>query len=221
MSFHYFFLAYVILSEIEKQIQLKSVKKSQTDATKKLVELTANFYSLIPHLKQTPIDTQSTLNEKITTVQALSDIIVANKLMRDTRVGNYSVSPIDVNYRYGKDRENTFCKNFIFIFFFLLCRKLKTHLNPLDRRTREFQVISEMITQTRAAIHSHIDIQLDEVFEVEREGEKERFAPFESLRHHRLLFHGSRVSNFVGILSMGLRIAPPEAPVTGYFLGKG
>jgi len=30
----------------------------------------------------------------------------------------------------------------------------------------------------------------------------------------------SRVTNFVGILSQGLRIAPPEAPVTGYMFGK-
>lgn len=36
-----------------------------------------------------------------------------------------------------------------------------------------------------------------------------------------LLWHGSRVTNFVGILSQGLRIAPPEAPVTGYMFGKG
>jgi hypothetical protein len=36
-----------------------------------------------------------------------------------------------------------------------------------------------------------------------------------------LLWHGSRVSNFVGILSQGLRIAPPEAPVSGYLFGKG
>lgn len=35
-----------------------------------------------------------------------------------------------------------------------------------------------------------------------------------------LLWHGSRVSNFVGILSQGLRIAPPEAPVSGYMFGK-
>jgi len=28
-------------------------------------------------------------------------------------------------------------------------------------------------------------------------------------------------SNYIGILSQGLRIAPPEAPITGYFLGKG
>jgi len=47
------------------------------------------------------------------------------------------------------------------------------------------------------------------------------FAPFTKLPHHRLLWHGSRLSNFIGIISQGLRIAPPEAPVTGYFLGKG
>lgn len=36
-----------------------------------------------------------------------------------------------------------------------------------------------------------------------------------------LLWHGSRVSNFVGILSQGMRIAPPEAPASGYLFGKG
>ena len=33
-----------------------------------------------------------------------------------------------------------------------------------------------------------------------------------------LLWHGSRLTNWVGILSRGLRIAPPEAPVTGYMV---
>jgi poly [ADP-ribose] polymerase len=36
-----------------------------------------------------------------------------------------------------------------------------------------------------------------------------------------LLWHGSRLSNWTGILSQGLRIAPPEAPVSGYMFGKG
>ena len=36
-----------------------------------------------------------------------------------------------------------------------------------------------------------------------------------------LLFHGSRVTNFAGILSQGLKIAPPSAPVSGYLFGKG
>lgn len=37
----------------------------------------------------------------------------------------------------------------------------------------------------------------------------------------QLLWHGSRLTNYVGIISQGLRIAPPEAPVTGYMFGKG
>ena len=36
-----------------------------------------------------------------------------------------------------------------------------------------------------------------------------------------LLFHGSRLSNWAGILGRGLRVAPPEAPPTGYMFGKG
>ena len=36
-----------------------------------------------------------------------------------------------------------------------------------------------------------------------------------------LLWHGSRITNYVGILSEGLRVAPPDAPITGFVLGKG
>jgi poly [ADP-ribose] polymerase len=39
--------------------------------------------------------------------------------------------------------------------------------------------------------------------------------------NRKFLFHGSRLTNWVSILSKGLRIAPPEAPVTGYMFGKG
>jgi poly [ADP-ribose] polymerase len=89
------------------------------------------------------------------------------------------------------------------------------------------------VKNSQAAIHNWFTMELEDVFEVEREGEVEKFAPFVNLKHHRLLFHGSRLANYVGILSQGLRIAPPEAPVTGrshitfsnlykgYFLGKG
>ncbi len=46
------------------------------------------------------------------------------------------------------------------------------------------------------------------------QGEAELFSTFADQRR-MLLWHGSRVSNFCGIISQGLRIAPPEAPVTG------
>ena len=42
-----------------------------------------------------------------------------------------------------------------------------------------------------------------------------------SLGNRKLLWHGSGMSNYLGIMSQGLRIAPPEAPSTGYMFGKG
>ena len=52
-----------------------------------------------------------------------------------------------------------------------------------------------------------------QIFKVSRQGEYKRFKPFEQLHNRQLLWHGSRLTNFAGILSQGLRIAPPEAPV--------
>ncbi|KAM0878797.1 hypothetical protein ACQ4PT_034651 [Festuca glaucescens] len=49
----------------------------------------------------------------------------------------------------------------------------------------------------------------------------EEYSMYASAGNKMLLWHGSRLSNWAGIFSQGLRIAPPEAPVTGYMFGKG
>lgn len=63
------------------------------------------------------------------------------------------------------------------------------------------------------------------IFKIDRKGEKERYeqSPYANIPNsdRRLLWHGSRATNYGGILSQGLRIAPPEAPVSGYMFGKG
>lgn len=67
--------------------------------------------------------------------------------------------------------------------------------------------------------------QVQDIFRIERDGERDRFANSSYAKvkqsDRRLLWHGSRCTNFGGILSQGLRIAPPEAPVSGYMFGKG
>jgi hypothetical protein len=62
-------------------------------------------------------------------------------------------------------------------------------------------------------------VKIGEIYEVVRPTEQTAFN--KKIGNNLLLWHGSRVSNFVGILSQGLRIAPPEAPVSGYLFGKG
>jgi CelD/BcsL family acetyltransferase involved in cellulose biosynthesis len=47
-------------------------------------------------------------------------------------------------------------------------------------------------------------LQLEDVFEIERHGEAERYLPHKkSVQHRRLLWHGSRLTNYAGILSQG------------------
>ena len=43
---------------------------------------------------------------------------------------------------------------------------------------------------------------------------------YKEVPNHFLLYHGSMMFNFIGILSQGLKIAPPEAPATGYMFGR-
>mmetsp|Transcript_25545 Transcript_25545/g.53415 ORF Transcript_25545/g.53415 Transcript_25545/m.53415 type:complete len:287 (-) Transcript_25545:113-973(-) len=65
--------------------------------------------------------------------------------------------------------------------------------------------------------HRHGDV-VTAIYRISRQGEEERF---KDLGNRRLMWHGSRRSNFVGILTQGLRVAPPEAPACGYMFGKG
>lgn len=103
--------------------------------------------------------------------------------------------------------------------------------------------VETYVHNTHAKTHDAYTLEVLDVFSAAREGEDARFAPFSTLDNRRLLWHGSRLSNWVGILSQvrraapracvqcarndatcppqGLRIAPPEAPVTGYMFGKG
>ncbi|XP_036151983.1 poly [ADP-ribose] polymerase 2 isoform X3 [Myotis myotis] len=163
-----------------------------------LVEACNEFYTRIPHdfgLRTPPlIRTEKELSDKIQLLEALGDIEIAIKLVK-TELQSPE-HPLDQHYK-----------------------KLHCALHPLDHKSYEFKIISQYLQSTHAPTHSDYTMTLLDVFEVEKEGEKEAFK--EDLHNRMLLWHGSRLSNWVGILSHGLQIAPPEAPITGYMFGKG
>ncbi|CAG4937066.1 unnamed protein product [Colias eurytheme] len=100
--------------------------------------------------------------------------------------------------------------------------RLNTEIVTLDRDSKEFNIILEYFTNTQSERHLNtFKMHIEEIFLVEREGEKERYEPYKSLHNRKLLWHGSRLSNIAAILHKGLRIAPPGVPVTGYMFGKG
>jgi poly [ADP-ribose] polymerase len=94
---------------------------------------------------------------------------------------------------------------------------------PLDHKSPEFTEIGDYLNNSKGQTHN-VDYKVQEIFRIERKGEFERFEKSKYAKiasNRRLLWHGSRVTNYGGILAQGLRIAPPEAPVSGYMFGKG
>ena len=89
----------------------------------------------------------------------------------------------------------------------------------MEHDSEEFKLINKYLQSTHASTHTHYKLVLEDLFALKSNSEDIRYT--KDIHNKRLLWHGSRLTNFVGILSQGLRIAPPEAPVTGYMFGKG
>ncbi|XP_064601493.1 LOW QUALITY PROTEIN: poly [ADP-ribose] polymerase 1-like [Liolophura sinensis] len=184
--------AYSVLSELQKLIEEGG---SQT----KFLDASNRFYTLIPHdfgMRKMPLlDTPEIIKTKTEMLANLLDIEVAYSLLKGGQAGE---DPIDAHYK-----------------------QLKTDMQVLDKKSEEFRRLVDYVKNTHAATHNQYDLEILEAIRITREGEEERYSPFRELGNRQLLWHGSRTTNFAGILSQGLRIAPPEAPVTGYMFGKG
>ncbi|KAK0668075.1 putative poly polymerase 2 [Cercophora samala] len=192
------------LSELLDDNTLAQSKYSMSYANA-VEQLSNTFYSLIPHNfgrnRPPVIHTQQMVKKEIELLESLSDMKNAAEIMKLDKVGNYDVHPLDKQYEGLKMKEMT----------------------VLDPATQEFAELKNYLVNTRGHTHGH-NYQVENIFRIERQGEKDRFdtSAFGKLdQNRRLLWHGSRATNFGGILSQGLRIAPPEAPVNGYMFDKG
>ncbi|KAL8463686.1 hypothetical protein ACS0TY_034369 [Phlomoides rotata] len=130
-------------------------------------------------------------------LEALQDIEIASKL-----VGFDSNSNESIDEKY---------------------EKLRCHVSPLSHDSEDFRLIEKYLHNTHAPTHTEWALDLEEVFSLEREGEMYKYAPYRSkLKNKMLLWHGEiTINQLCWYLSQGLRIAPPEAPATGYMFGKG
>ncbi|XP_026855307.2 poly [ADP-ribose] polymerase 1 isoform X2 [Electrophorus electricus] len=186
--------AYALLSQVQQAV-------SDRASESVILDLSNQFYTLIPHdfgMKKPPLlSNLDYIQAKVQMLDNLLDIEVAYSLLRGGTEDNKK-DPIDINYE-----------------------KLKTKIEVVDKSSEEAQVIFQYVKNTHAATHNTYTLEVEEIFKIARDGEYQRYRSFRDLPNCQLLWHGSRTTNYAGILSQGLRIAPPEAPVTGYMFGKG
>ncbi|KAK6937822.1 Poly(ADP-ribose) polymerase, catalytic domain [Dillenia turbinata] len=182
------------LTDLQNLLNSKSHDASVKESL--IVDASNMFFTVIPSIHPHVIRDEDDLKSKIKMLEALQDIEIASRLVG---FDVDSDAPLDEKYQ-----------------------KLCCDISPLPHDSENYQLIEKYLLTTHAPTHTDWTLELEEVFSLEREGEFDKFAPYrQKLQNRMLLWHGSRLTNFVGILSQGLRIAPPEAPATGYMFGKG
>jgi len=133
-----------------------------------------------------------TLKSKVDLIESLSDIEIATKILEEKL--DDDLDPFDSYYK-----------------------KLFCDIKYIPSEHSLHSVLRTYLENT-SSDNTYQKLELLEAYEIRKHGEWENF---NDVGNKKLLWHGSRITNYVGILSQGVRIAPPEAPSSGYLFGKG
>ncbi|EAU88494.2 poly(ADP)-ribose polymerase [Coprinopsis cinerea okayama7 len=170
-----------------------------------LSQLSSRYYTVIPHNfgRSVPpvIGDQSMLKREAELVENLIDMKISTEIMTAS-VKDSDVHPVDKQFASLGLNEAI----------------------PLDKTSSEYKYLEAYVKKTQGHTH-YMKLQVEEIFRIRRDSEEARWKEKKWHEYENdnrmLLWHGSRTTNFSGILSQGLRIAPPEAPVSGYMFDKG
>lgn len=151
------------------------------------VEMLSNrYYSLIPHdfgrNRPPVVNGEGILKKEIELLESLGDMKEAAAIMKAER-------PRDTVHVYDRQFSSLGMEE----------------MTVLDKASTEFKELESYLVDTKASTH-HINYSVEEIFRIERSGEKKRFEESEFPKipsDRRLLWHGSRATNFGGILSQG------------------
>ena len=201
-----------ILKEIESEL------KNKKPNAENLKKYSSEFYTQIPHnfgfqkMSNFIIDTIDKVKEKIDMINVLSDMKITLNILENVDK--------EKNDEYENEEEKQIHDYY---------KQLKCDIRTISPNEEIYSTLNKYLT---AKVHKSDSDNFDDyyygyrrrlslvkAYELNRHGEKEKF--LNKLGNKKLLWHGSRITNFVGILSQGLRIAPPEAPSSGYLYGKG
>ncbi|KAJ5520924.1 hypothetical protein N7463_001377 [Penicillium fimorum] len=198
---------FLVLKEISELMTTPDVSQEKYGLSfHDAIDILSNrYFTLIPHVfgrhRPPTLNTNAQIKKEVDLLEALTDMDVANEIMVSSKQ-DHDIHPLDRQFQSLGMKEMT----------------------ELDPKSTEFRELEDYLQNSRGETHN-MTYKVVNIFRIERQGENDRFnaSPYAKIpdSDRRLLWHGSRSTNFGGILSQGLRIAPPEAPVNGYMFGKG
>lgn len=208
--------------------QHQEAAKKRNEVREKILEFSSRYYELVPRGAEAggelarPLERDEDLAKEFTKLLELEEASAGTQVLMGAHHHSKTLNPLD------------YCFN-----------ALGVTLEALDTASDEFNLLIKYMQKTCNSGAPPVPAEptdfpgpgddgskwpaperrkrrpgdtVTAIYRLARHGEGERF---KALHNRRLLWHGSRRSNVIGILSQGLRIAPPEAPVSGYMFGKG
>jgi poly [ADP-ribose] polymerase len=155
-------------------------KKRAKDRDEQLTRLSGEFYSAVPHrIGRSRTSAEAAVLNSLAAFEQKQQTL---QLMKDMLQVNGEGG--DVLFSSQVDREY---------------EALGSRIEWIDPAEKESTELSKYVLRSQIKSKS---IVIKNLFRVRREGEWGRFA--EGVGNDRLLFHGSRISNWVGILSRGI-----------------
>jgi poly [ADP-ribose] polymerase len=153
--------AYEILDKINKNLKYPE----------KLVDLSSEFYTLIPIAcgRQIPpiINNVKLIGKNVNLLNELTQMVYGTKAV----------------IKLKKDRGN----------LMKLYQDLHTEIIPLDESDKMYQILKEYLMNSRAPTH-HFQFKILNIYEINREFERDAYDAFsKKISKKTLLFHGTRV----------------------------
>ncbi len=189
--------------QILKQIQTRISAQANKD---ELMSLSSQFYILIPCVSASRVTRLPTIaNQEIITrlmsvVDELSNLQIAHSVLSTTNSGVHAL-------------DNVY-------------QELKTMIRPLTN-PQMLAVIKTYVSNTHGQTHNNYGIEVINVYEIQRNGERDRYDAYcqkNQINNKMLLWHGTRLTNYLSILKMGLVLRSdliPGTVITGKMFGNG
>lgn len=196
---------YALLNKIK--MALKDTSISPVDRTEYVTDLSSQYYTLVPYVcnrgSRPPVINSDEMVQKYTeTLDELSNLSVAAKIVKDSTSHTSDIHPLDAVYQ-----------------------SVETEIKPVEKGSATWNAIQDYVFNTHAPTHSNYKVELIDIYEIERKGEPENYTKhYPTLDNKQLLWHGTRLTNYISILQKGLLLRPDVIPgtyVTGKMFGYG
>mmetsp|Transcript_13026 Transcript_13026/g.21686 ORF Transcript_13026/g.21686 Transcript_13026/m.21686 type:complete len:337 (+) Transcript_13026:550-1560(+) len=184
---------------------LNKFKAGASNST--LKELSNEYYTAVPHkfgrVRPPVLNDLTLFTKEFELLELMKDMVEVSDKSKEESGGGSVLASHDVDKQY---------------------ESLSNKIEYVEPDSEEFEKVKDEIYQSQERSHGKQVVEVVNVYSVCRAEERKRFT--KRVKNHRMLYHGSRIANWVGLLSRGILL--PKVVVSlgvhrtdGGWLGSG